>query len=224
MSVTSDAFVKKQDEMTRENVVRQIGWSPEIFSKDITVKVVDQNVQLNGYVHTYLEKNAAERAAKSVYGVLSVANDITVKPKEVRTDPEIARDVVDALRLHSAVPEKRLKVSVHEGFVTLEGMVDFYFQRHNAEMAVQVLSGVKGVINVIAVKPTISTEKVKEKIEEAWKRTIDLDTRSMFVTAHDGAVDIHGRVHSWNEKEEAERAAWQAPGVHAVHNYLQISI
>src|SRR3569833_1262532 len=105
MSVTSDAFVKRQDETIRENVVRQIGWTPEIRSKDITVKVVNQNVQLNGFVHTFLEKWAAEQATKDVHGVLSVANDIEVKPPDQRTDPEIARDVVDALRLNSAVPE-----------------------------------------------------------------------------------------------------------------------
>lgn len=225
MSATRDAFMKKQDETIRENVVRQIHWTPEIRSKDIIVTVADRNLQLNGFVHTYMEKSAAESAAKQVYGVLCVANEIAVKPEIERTDPEITRDVVDALRLNSTVPATGLKITVREGLVTLEGAVSYYYERRNAECSVQVVGGVKGVINRIAIHPaTVSSDHLKEKIEETWKRTIDLDARFMYVAAQDGIVDLYGHVHSWAEKEKAERAAWQAPGVLVVRNHLQISL
>ncbi len=222
-SSSTDIFAKKHDERVRDDVTRHIAWQPEIQSKDISVKVEDSNVTLTGFVHTFLEKSAAERAAKSVYGVLSVANDIEVKPKSQRTDPEIARDVVGAFGLDSSVPDEKLKVTVRDGFVTLEGSLPWNFQRESAQRTAQAVLGVRGVINAITITPTVSTQQIKEKIEDAWKRSIDLDVRRMSVVANNGSVALYGHVHSWSEREQAERAAWQAPGVQAVTNHLIVS-
>lgn len=224
MTVAKNAFSKKQDDRIREDIVRQIEWEPEIESKDISVKVNEGNVFLSGFAHGYLERMAAERVAKYVYGVASVANDIDVKPKTQRIDPEIARDVAQTLRLHASVPEDKLKVTVRDGLVTLNGTVTWNFERLSAERAAQTISGVLGVINLIQIKPTVSVPKVKEKIEEAWKRIVDLDARGMSVVANDGTVSLYGHVHSWAEREQAETAAWQAPGVREVSNHLVVSL
>lgn len=224
MSITADAYPKAQDERIRQDVMHAIGWHPEIRSKDISVKVIDGNVSLTGFVHGYLEKTAAQSAAKRIFGVQSVANDIEVKPAYDRTDPEIARDVNDALRIHSGIPHEKIKVLVNNGFVTLEGELLWDFQRRNAEKAATSPAGVKGVINMMTIQPVASPRDVREKIEDAWKRTIDLDARRMSVAADGGTVTLSGSVHSFNELEEAEFAAWQAPGVRQVVNHLHIAV
>lgn len=223
MTVTSDVFTKAQDDRIRERVIQHIGWSPEVHSKDVSVKVLNSGVTLTGFVHDHLERRAAERAAKAVHGVISVANDIEVKPKNVRTDPELARDVVEALRLHAGVPDDRITVTVTAGIVKLEGTLDWHYQMENAEMAVYSISGVRSIINRLKIKPNISTQQVREKIEDAWRRMVDLDARSMGVVAADGTVTLYGTVHSWSERDRAERAAWQAPGVKEVDNHLLIN-
>ena len=223
MTVISDVFVRKGDARICEDVSRQIAWQPEIQSKDISVKATDGTVTLTGFVHTYLEKSAAERAAKSVYGVQAVANDIEVRPVNQRTDPEIARDILLAFKLHASIPEDRIKISVKDGFVTLDGTLDWHFQRERAHHVAQTVTGVRGVIDLILIQPKASTQEVREKIEEAWKRTIDLDARRMAVVATDGSVSLYGRVHSLNEREQAEQAAWQAPGVREVSNHLLVT-
>jgi osmotically-inducible protein OsmY len=179
-------------------------------------------VTLTGFVHGYLEKLAAERAVKAVFGVVSVANDIQVKPATMRTDPEIARDVVDALRLHASVPEQKIKVVVADGFVTLTGTVDWHYELENADIAAHSVSGVRGIVNLLQIKQRASSEQVRQKIEDALKRMVDLDARSMQVYTSEGTVSLYGNVHSWSEREKAERAAWQAPGVQQVSNHLTI--
>ena len=222
MTVLSDTFTKTQDERIRENVTHQIGWQPEVHSSDISVKVNNSCVTLTGFVHSYFEKLAAERAAKAVYGVLSIANDIEVKPSSVRTDPEIARDVVQAFKMHTGVPDEKIKISVSSGVVTLEGMLDWHYQMENAEMAAYAINGVRSIVNKLQIKPLVSSQRVREKIEEAWRRMVDLDARSMSVITKEGTVDLYGSVHSWSERDKAERAAWQAPGVQHVANHLVI--
>jgi len=217
-----DSYQKTHDLRLQEDVTRQISWQPEVHSKDISVKVLDGNVILTGFVHGYLEKMAAERAAKSVYGVASVANDIEVKPVNVRTDPEIARDVVEALRLHASVPEEKIKITVSNGFVTLVGTLDWHYELENAEIAAHSVNGVRGIVNNLQIKPRASSQQVREKIEDAFRRMVDLDARSMSVYTSDGTVSLYGNVHSWSEREKAERVAWQAPGVQHVANHLTI--
>jgi osmotically-inducible protein OsmY len=211
------------DSQLRTAVVMQIDWEPQVRSHDIGVTARDGAVTLTGFVHHYYEKMAAERAAKSVYGVKAVANDIDVKIAMSRTDPEIARDVVHAMSVDASVPQDRIRVIVKNGFVSLEGKVDWNFQRLGAATCAERVSGVRGVFNNIAVVPAItSPSDVRSRIEDALRRSAEIDSRRIFVTVAQGAVTLSGNVRSWCEREEAERAAWAAPGVSSVIDHIAI--
>jgi len=215
--------ITQSDTQIREAVLQQIDWEPEISSKDISVKVQDGIVTLTGFTHSYLEKMAAERAAKSVYGVVAIANDIEVRLSTEKTDPEIARDVEFALKTHVFVPDKLLKVTVREGYVTLEGTVEWNYQRSNAEAAARSVGGVRSIVNNIKLSPHVSPTQVKQRIEAALRRSAEVDARRIAVTANDSKVELNGYVRSWNEREEAERAAWAAPGVSGVTDRLVVA-
>jgi osmotically-inducible protein OsmY len=165
---------------------------------------------------------AAERVTKRTYGVKALANDIQVKPLLKTTDSEIAANAVVALHARVDVPDKKIKVMVQNSWITLEGDVDWYFQKNAAHVAVKYLLGVKGVTNVIKVKPQVSTSEVKLKIEEALKRNAEVDARRITVSSTAGKVTLRGNVRSWMEKDEAENAAWAAPGVAQVENDISV--
>jgi len=213
---------KESDKLLANAVTRQLEWDPQVVSKDISVTVNDNVVTLTGFTHSYAEKYAAEKAVKSVYGVQAVANDIEVKPATMRTDPEIARDIVSAMKLDLTVPDDRIKAGVHDGYVTLEGTVDWNFQRSGAEACARNVHGVRGVLNHIAIKPKVSAIEVTHNIEEALRRSAEVDARRITVFAHDGEVQLNGSVRSWFEREEAERAAWAAPGVSEVIDHIAV--
>lgn len=211
-----------RDTQLREAVLRQLEWDPQVTSRDINAAADDSVVTLTGFVHTYAEKYAAEKAAQGVYGVKALANDIEVKLMDARADPEIARDVMHAMSINVSVPQTGIKVLVNEGFVTLEGVVEWDFQRKGAEGCVRHLAGVRGVMNHLHVKPRVSAAEVSTKIEQALRRNAELDARRIKVSATDSKVHLYGSVRSWFEREEAERAAWAAPGVAEVIDHIAV--
>jgi len=212
---------RASDKQLRDAILRQLEWQPEIESKDISVRADQGLVTLTGFVHTYPERLAAEKASKSVYGVKAVANDIEVKTM-TRTDPEIARDILEAIRLDLTIPDDLAKVTVRAGLVTLEGVAEWHFQREAAERCARNVIGVRSLINQIQIKPQPSTGDVRLRIEEALRRSAEVDARRIDVSLHDGAVTLSGNVHSWFEKEEAHRAAWAAPGVSRVIDHISV--
>jgi osmotically-inducible protein OsmY len=215
--------ITAEDKELRDAVQRQIEWEPEITSEDISVAVHDHIVSLTGFVHAYMEKVAAEKAAKRVYGVKAVANDIEVKLGIEKSDPEIAREAVEALHRNYSVPDERIKVMVKDGQVVLEGSVDWHYQKQAAEAAIRDLAGVKGVSNDLQVKAGVTPQDVQTKIEAALRRSAEVDARRVIVRTHNGVVELSGYVRSWAEKDEAGDAAWAAPGVRHVDNRIIVT-
>ncbi len=216
--------MKDEKELQRD-VLDELQWEPSVDAAEIGVTARDGVVTLTGSVPSYAEKVRAEDATKRVHGVKAVANDIEVRlrAEDRWTDTDIAQAAIEALRWSTTVPDERIKVTVTKGWITLDGEVDWDYQRAAAYEAVHLLAGVMGVINNICVKPKASASEVKSRIEAAFRRSAELDAQKVRVEAHDGTVTLSGDVHSWAERQVAVRTAWSAPGVSRVEDHITIT-
>jgi osmotically-inducible protein OsmY len=213
------------DKDLQQDVLDELKWEPSVNAAHIGISVKNGVVTLSGHVPSYAEKHGAEKAAKRVYGVKAVADELDVKlpGSSKRTDEDIAQACVSALTANYSVPDEKIKVVVNNGRVALEGEVEWQFQREAAMNAVRYLTGVIGVADKITVKAHVSPSDVNNKIAAAFKRNAEIDARRVTVEARDGKVILHGSVRSWTERDEAQRAAWAAPGVTAVENLISVA-
>src|SRR5437867_12291495 len=216
----------RNDEQIQRDVLAELKWDARVTPNEIGVAVKDGVVTLTGWVNAYSKKWAAEEAAHRVHGVKAVANDIEVRLSSAaeRNDADIAAAAVRALEWDAFVPIERLDVTVSKGWVTLKGDVEWQYQKEDAERVVRRLSGVKGVTNLIVVKPRVTPSELKQKIEQALIRTAQTDAQRITVEVEGSKVILKGNVRSWAEREESERAAWSAPGVTSVENRIAVAI
>jgi osmotically-inducible protein OsmY len=208
----------------RKNVESELDWEPSVNAADIGVAVKDGVVTLSGNVQSYWDRTAAEQAALRVSGVRAIANELEIHlpSSSERTDEDIAEAAANALEWSVSVPADRITVKVSEGWITLSGTVDWNYQKTAAEDLVRYLIGVKGVNNLVEVKPRVNATEVKAAIESALKRNATVDANRIKVETDGDNVTLRGAVRSWFERTEAERAAWAAPGVRAVDNRITI--
>jgi osmotically-inducible protein OsmY len=209
------------DVRTRDAVMRQLEWDPEIDAGGIGVAAKRGVVTLTGFIDSYSGKLAAERAAKRVRGVRAVANDIEVRLRLERTDADVAADVVRALELRSTIP-RSVQAAVHNGHITLTGQVNWPYQQRDAEKAVRHVRGVRNVVNRIVVVPLSVERDVRHRIVEALHRNANLDARHITVTVSEDEATLTGSVGTWLQRESAGRAAADAPGIRRVENRIVV--
>jgi osmotically-inducible protein OsmY len=215
----------KTDSEIRDDVIDELRWDPQITDPEATgVAVQDGAVTLTGHVPTYAEKLAAARAAERVYGVKVVANDLQVQLSGgPRDDSDVARAIAHVLEWNTQVPEDKVHAQVQNGWVTLDGEVDYDYQRREVGRMVRHVRGVVGVTDTIMVKPPTSPEQVQQVIEDAFKREAEIDARHISVEVSDHTAKLYGHVHSLQEATAARAAAASAPGIAAVESHLLVS-
>jgi len=215
----------RSDDDIRRDVEDELRWDPDMDPTDIAVKVNSGVVTLTGFVRSYMQKYQAESAAKRVAGVIAVVNDLEVRLPEIdeRPDPELVRDAIARIKSELPYSWDRIRVIARNGWITLEGEVEWNYQRQRAEEAVRRVRGLNGVANLIEVKPRVAPMEIKRKIEDALRRAAEVDASRVTVETVGNEVILRGTVRSWAERQEAERAAWSAPGVAKVDNRIIVS-
>ena len=215
----------KTDVEIKEDVLDELAWQPTIDETEIGVIVENGVVTLTGTVDSYSKKLAAEKAVKRVQGVRAVAEDIEViyGTEYKKSDKEIAKASADALKWNNSVPEEKISIKVDNGWVYLDGEVEWSYQRNAAKNAVQNLLGVRGVTNSIKLKQMAEPYQIKERIKKALERSAEVEARNIKVTVEGHKVKLKGKVHSLTEKDEARKAAYYAPGVYEVENELEVT-
>jgi osmotically-inducible protein OsmY len=216
------ATLTHTDQEIQTDVMAELRWDPSVPATEIGVVVKDGVVTLTGTVDTYMKKWRAEEVAHRVTGVIAVANEIQVRSIGERTDSDIAAAAVHALTWNSTIPQGKVHVTVDKGWITLKGDVEWQYQRQEAERAVRRLLGVKGVSNLITVKPAASPSDLKRKIQDALVRNAQIDADGITVEVEGSKTILKGKVRSWAEREEAERVAWLAPGITSVDNRISL--
>jgi osmotically-inducible protein OsmY len=216
------ATLNRTDKALQQDVLAELKWDAQIQPNEIGVAVKDGVVTLTGWVDSYLKKWSAEDAAHKVAGVKAVANDIEIKLATERTDPDIAEAAVHALEWDAFVPSGKVQATVSKGWVTLKGAVEWQYQKQDAERVVRRLAGVRGVTNLITVKPRVTPSELKKKIEDALVRNAEIDANKITVEVQGSKAVLRGRVRAWAEKEEAARVAWSAPGITSVENLITV--
>lgn len=214
----------KTDSEIQRDVMDELKWEPFLQSNEIGVSVKNGVVTLSGTLDSLLKKSAAEKAAKRVSGVRAVAEDIEIRPSGLlaKNDTEIAQAVLNALKWHSAVKEERIKIKVEDGVVTLDGEVDWEFQRSSAVLQIENLIGVKRIVNNISIKANLPVKEIRQKISAAFHRSATIDSEKINLEVSGNKVTLKGKVRSWAEKNDAENAVWASPGVSRVENQLEI--
>lgn len=215
------ASLTRNDVRIRDAVLRALEWDPEVDASAIGAAAHDGAVTLTGFIDSYAEKLAAERIAKRVRGVRAVANDIEVRLRLERTDPDIAADVVHALQLRSTIPTG-IQAGVHNGHVTLTGRVAWLYQRLDAEKVVRHVRGIRGIFNHITVTPRPMERDIHHRIVEALHRNATVDARHIVVTVDGAKAVLSGTTGSWQQREAAEHAAGSAPGIVQVDNRILV--
>lgn len=214
----------KTDLKIKQDVLDELKWQPNIDETQIGVVVKDGIVTLEGTVDSYTKKTAAEKAVKNVYGVKAVVEDIKVKynASDNKTDAEVAKAAVNALQWNASVPSDTVKIKVEDGWVYLSGEVPWEYQKNAAKNAITKLYGVKGVVNNISLKQTLTPFEVENRIAKAFERSAKLESKKIKAEVDGHTVRLNGTVHSVAEKEEARKAAFFAPGVTKVENNLVV--
>ena len=212
----------KTDTQLQKDVMDELQWDPRFNASEIGVAVKNGIVTLSGHVDNYTKKLAAEEAAKRVKGVKALVEEITVQLSHdgKLSDQELAQAAINLLKWNNAVPDQNIKVEVEDGWLTLEGHVDWQFQKDAAKSAVKDITGLKGVVNLLNIKPRINIPVVRDTIKEALERSADVEADRIQIETSGNKVTLRGKARTWNEKFEVERAAWSAPGVMEVEDEM----
>jgi osmotically-inducible protein OsmY len=222
----SEATMIKTDAQLQRDVIDELRWDPAVGSAEIGVAAKNGVITLSGQIESFAKKYAAARAAERVAGVRAIAEELTVVLPGAfkRTDIDIAHSVATTLKWDVQVPDDKVKARVEDGWVWLEGEIEWQYQSLAAERAIRNLTGVRGATNLLQIKTRPLGSDVKQRIESAFKRHAELDSKQIAVEAIDGRVTLRGKVRSWSERQDAEFAAWSAPGVTKVEDELLIQI